>query len=736
MEIGSFEITPFSVWLLGPNWSEGLLFRPGVLPLTVLVVLALPVVAVAVLRRGSLPAARWCARAAILLGALASLAGGLVGLAAALAAQNVEKSSAAVRWLAAAIERVSGALAGAASPLLGRQWTDGALVQAVAVIAVLAFAVIALGWLGLALSRGPRAAGRRVVAVLAEGLVDLATMSPRRVAALSRLAMKEAVRRRAVVVFALFAVILLFAGWFLDPGSPHPARLYVSFVLTTNSYLVLLLTVFLAALSLPADIQHRTLHTVLTKPARRSEVVLGRMIGLGLLGTILLAVMAAVSYGFVVRGVSHRHDALEQADVASLLERLDRPEALAGAGGAPAPATPETVRSSLVNKHRHSLRIDPALLAEARRTGRPLLVRSETAQDHWHEVTLRFDRADGAAGALRVECGPPRGMFVARVPFHGKLRFIDRSGQPSEKGVNVGDEWTYRSYIEGGGLAAAIWTFEGVDETKFPRGLPVEMTLGVFRTHKGDMQRGVPGSLTVRNPRTGLVAKPRIFESKEFTFDQHFIPRQLVGPDQRPLDLFADLVDQGRVEIVLRCVAPQQYFGAAQADLYLRARDGSFAVNFAKGFAGIWLQMMLLIAFGVAFSTFLSGPIAVAASAAVFIGGLFREFVVDLGSGRLLGGGPVESLRRLVTQDNMITEYEPGLKTTLMLVADRILESGMWAASHILPDFGQFGYSDLVANGFDVSGSLLAKSAAVAAGFVAPVFVAGYFFLKLREVAE
>jgi len=120
----------------------------------------------------------------------------------------------------------------------------------------------------------------------------------------------------------------------------------------------------------------------------------------------------------------------------------------------------------------------------------------------------------------------------------------------------------------------------------------------------------------------------------------------------------------------------------------------------------------------------------------VFIGGLFRAFVVQLGSGRMLGGGPVESLRRLVTQDNMITEYEPGLKTTLMLVADRILEAGMWAASHILPDFGQFGYSDLVANGFDVSGTLLAKCAVVAAGFVAPVFVAGYFFLKLREVAE
>ena len=73
-------------------------------------------------------------------------------------------------------------------------------------------------------------------------------------------------------------------------------------------------------------------------------------------------------------------------------------------------------------------------------------------------------------------------------------------------------------------------------------------------------------------------------------------------------NLFEDLVADGRVEIWLRCLQPAQYFGAAQPDLYLRARDASFAWNFAKGYFGIWLQMVLLIGFGVTFSTFLSGP--------------------------------------------------------------------------------------------------------------------------------
>ena len=124
---------------------------------------------------------------------------------------------------------------------------------------------------------------------------------------------------------------------------------------------------------------------------------------------------------------------------------------------------------------------------------------------------------DGDKTTYRL--GPPEGMLVARVPVYGKLTFRDRAGQPAEKGINVGDEWTYRSFIEGGTLAACVWTFEGSPKRPFPHGLPVEMTIEVFRTYKGDIEKGVLGSLTVRNPRTGKKVEVRIFESKEFMID-------------------------------------------------------------------------------------------------------------------------------------------------------------------------------------------------------------------------
>ena len=57
---------------------------------------------------------------------------------------------------------------------------------------------------------------------------DLIHISPRRVWALSRLSIQEAIRRRVWVALVAFGVVLMFAGWFLDPNSPEPGPLYLA----------------------------------------------------------------------------------------------------------------------------------------------------------------------------------------------------------------------------------------------------------------------------------------------------------------------------------------------------------------------------------------------------------------------------------------------------------------------------------------------------------------------------
>ena len=589
-------------------------------------------------------------------------------------------------------------------------WLGGGLLTWLIVVSCTAVVVTLFAWFFAALRYGPLKAARVTGRVLWETGVDLTHTSPRRVLALARLAIQESLRRRIVVVFAVFILLLLFAGWFLDPGSSDPARLYLGFVLTATSYLVLLLALFLSALSLPADIKNRTLHTIVTKPVRTSEVVLGRIVGFAAVITVLLAVMGAVSYVFVERGLAHTHP-VKIGDLRSV----------EGAGG----RSSLQGRTGLAHNHRHKVFIDSTGAA-----------RVEMEQGHTHSLIVPKAAADGHDKDAALATGPAEGMLLARVPVYGKLSFLDRTGKPAEKGVNVGDEWTYRSFIEGGSLAAAVWKFENISKEQFPDGLPVEMSIEVFRTYKGNIEKGVLGTLWVRNPKTGKKAEVRLFESKEFATDVQKIPSQFRSPKGEMVDLFKDMVADGHVEIRLQCAEPAQYFGVAQGDLYLRAKNASFAWNFAKGYIGIWLQTLVVISLGVLFSTFLSGPVALLATLGTLIGGFFSEFMFKLATGQTYGGGPFESIIRILTQQNVTSEAEPGLRTTVAQTLDRAAEFGLWLLSHVLPDFGKFSFPEFVASGYNIPGDTVLTYAVRTFGFVLPVFVAAYLCLKNREIAQ
>ena len=53
------------------------------------------------------------------------------------------------------------------------------------------------------------------------------------------------------------------------------------------------------------------------------------------------------------------------------------------------------------------------------------------------------------------------------------------------------------------------------------------MNIEVFRTYKGDIERGVMGGLGLRNPKTGLYVDVQIFESREFGVLQLAVPRKI-----------------------------------------------------------------------------------------------------------------------------------------------------------------------------------------------------------------
>jgi hypothetical protein len=587
----------------------------------------------------------------------------------------------------------------------------GALVTFLGVIFGLTLVSVFVAYLRCVILYGPGEGFYAIAKTIATAVAsDWPNLALRRVLAMASLTIREALRNWVLVAFVIFAAALLFAGWFLDTKNDHPARLYLSFVLTATERLILILAVVLSTFSIPNDIKRKTISTVVTKPVRHGEIVLGRILGFCGINTALLLMMCLVSYLFVVRGLHHRHTLTA--------------EDLTPVTGSAAAATELKGQTSFEAFHRHTITVHADGSGE-----------TDAKMDHTHAVRAVGDGAD-----RRYAVGPAQGALAAKVPIYGTLQFLDRTGHPGT-GISVGKEWTYRQYIEGGSLAAAVWQFKGIRAADYPAHLPLEMNLSVFRTYKGDIVSGIGGTITVRNPTSGVASEPLPFTAEEFTVYTHKIPRQLKGMSKdatlTDVELFQDLVDEnGNVEISIQCSERSQYFGMAQPDVYIRGREGLFFWNFVKGYAGIWLQMIIVTCFGVVFSTFLSGPVAMFATLMTYMVGLFKDFIISVWTGVQPGGGPLESLIRLVTQKNITIELEMGpVVDRVVKGIDAVLMFFVWVAARIFPDFTNFNTSSFVAYGFNIDGNLLTEHCLITLAFVLVLSVYGYFFLRTRELA-
>ena len=572
-----------------------------------------------------------------------------------------------------------------------------------------------VGFLISTTRRGPVEGFYSVAKVIASAVADVAGLSFRRTTAMAMLAVQESIRRRVLVAFGVFVVVMLLAGWYLDVKSDDPARLYLSFVLTASSRLVLVLSLVLSAFSLPNDIKNRTIYTIVTKPVRSLEIVLGRICGFSIIGTLMLLAMCLMSYVFVIRGLDHSHE-VDLESMETVAETTAEVGAVVAMG-----------QTTLDAHHRHQVTV----YADGS-------VETDMVMGHRHNVT-RIGDGDNA----RYEIGPPRGALQARVPVLGFLRFLDRSGQPSERGINVGHEWSYRSYIEGGTLAAGIWIFDNINPDRYPNGFSLDLNLRVFRTTMGNIEKGILGSITIKNPNPAAKIKasePIHFVAKEFVVDKQQIPRKLKALDAEgevvEVDLFEDLSTGGRFEVWIQCLDTGQYYGVAEADVYILDANAPFWLNFAKGYMGIWLQMLLVNTFGVMFSTFLSGPVAMLATLSTIVIGLFRNFIIDLVTGLLQGGGPVEAFIRVITQKNLSVDLDIGrIPEMTVHGVDSLFLWFLQMVVFALPDYEGFNTVAFVAYGYNISGTMLSMHILTAIAYVLVASMIGYIFLKTREIA-
>lgn len=186
---------------------------------------------------------------------------------------------------------------------------------------VVCLVVVAIGWLTAALmmfAQGGVSGIARLLDLTADLVRDLFATSPRRIWALAVHTFREAARRKALWVFAVFAMLFLFAGWFLPELKQDPElalKNYVTFVLIAISWLTIPVVLLLACWGLPEDIRARSLHTVVTKPVRRHEIVLGRILGFLGIGLAILVAVGGVGYIWIQRQVPEKYRARLSARV-------------------------------------------------------------------------------------------------------------------------------------------------------------------------------------------------------------------------------------------------------------------------------------------------------------------------------------------------------------------------------------------------------------------------------------
>ena len=528
----------------------------------------------------------------------------------------------------------------------------------VCVLALLgAFVGVVSSWMGN---------GRRGLAnfgsVVRRGLVDLVWLAPRRIYALATLTARESIRRKALWVGAVFLVLFMFAGWFIgDASETTPAKPYISFVMTTIRWMLLPVAVLLACWGLPADIRDRSLHTVVTKPVRRSEVVLGRIGGYVFVVTCLLLVVSAVGYAWVLRVV------------------------------------PARAQRQLIS--RVPLYVDP---------------------QNFHML-----KEDGT-------------------------EFL---------GINVGDVWDFRRFINGGTKERVVWEFTNLQAEDFPGDgdLRLEYEFEAFRSYKGDIDTEIEFSVDLVNEASQLRVRLGVYPVNEFTSEVvHDLPKgkteNLISiprvisygetRDKKTADLFKDVVQGGKLRLEIACLDASQYLGVNHLALFVRRPDRSFAVGYWKTILVIWLLLVLTITIGTTASCFLKGPVATLATFGLLILGTFLKasLVSRLAtyfsqSGTVVGGGSVEAFYRLIMGMSESGPLEETITKKVILTLDAGVYAMLYLAQYVIPDIRYFDGAAYTANGFDVPFELcILRSAGITLGFFIPAYIIGYFGLQVREL--
>ncbi|MDI9431271.1 MAG: hypothetical protein QM570_06095 [Planctomycetota bacterium] len=158
---------------------------------------------------------------------------------------------------------------------------------------------------------------------------------------------RQALRMKIALIFIVLLLVLLpVLGLTATGDGTLKGRLqtFVSYGLSLTSLLLSLLTIIVSVYTITSDIEQRQIYTVATKPIRRYQLLLGKLLGVVVLNVALVTLFAGIVYGVVVF-LPGFYDASEET-----LRQIDNEFYTARAGLVPAAPDVEEEVTDLYNR--------------------------------------------------------------------------------------------------------------------------------------------------------------------------------------------------------------------------------------------------------------------------------------------------------------------------------------------------------------------------------------------------
>ncbi|MBP8129330.1 MAG: ABC transporter permease [Candidatus Hydrogenedentes bacterium] len=123
---------------------------------------------------------------------------------------------------------------------------------------------------------------------------------------IARYTYREGIRKKTLVGFLILSLLVIFGssfmGAFLNPTTvgdveKDPSlKLVKDICVTSISIFGVLITIFVSASAVPTELENRVVYTILSKPVRRFQYLLGKFVGVQLIVLINLGLMGALFF--------------------------------------------------------------------------------------------------------------------------------------------------------------------------------------------------------------------------------------------------------------------------------------------------------------------------------------------------------------------------------------------------------------------------------------------------------